>query len=146
MKTHEIVPGLHVRGYPGNLAPETKREAVASLGLARVVALYGPPDPDFLRLLPGGYLHHPIPDGRRIDPALVWIAKDLAACLRAGAGAVLVHCHAGRNRAGLLAALAVRELRDLTGPQALDAVRAVRPSAVANPAFEHFLLSLGRPS
>lgn len=58
---------------------------------------------------------------------------------------VLVTCMAGRNRSGLIAALALRRARNLSGAEAMELVRAARPNALTNPTFSRYLLTLGRP-
>ncbi|NIR28734.1 MAG: dual specificity protein phosphatase family protein [Gammaproteobacteria bacterium] len=48
---------------------------------------------------------------------------------------VLVTCWRGRNRSGLVCALALRQLYGLSGHRAIARVRAARPTALTNPAF-----------
>lgn len=140
-----IIPErLYQRGTVRKHPLAAKDELITALGLRAVVNLYGAPDEDLARLLPTGYLHHPIPDGISSDfRALEYLAGR--ALEVAGDGAILTLCHAGRNRSGLLSALIVRRLRRVTGAEALQVVRAGRPRAVANPQFARYLEELTAP-
>ncbi len=55
---------------------------------------------------------------------------------------VLVTCHRGLNRSGLVVALTLCNLHDISGRQAMDRVREKRPGALFNPAFAAFLESI----
>jgi protein-tyrosine phosphatase len=55
---------------------------------------------------------------------------------------VVVTCHAGVNRSGLVTALAVMELTDCSGKEAITTIRKARPFALTNPAFRSYLGSL----
>ena len=57
-----------------------------------------------------------------------------------GAGKrVLVHCAAGLNRSGFVAALVYRELVECSGTEAEDRVKALRPGSLLNPYYVAFL-------
>ena len=56
---------------------------------------------------------------------------------------VLVTCMAGRNRSGLVSALALCRIGGVSGRQALSHVRMMRPTALTNPNFADFLTKLG---
>jgi hypothetical protein len=89
------------------------------------------------------YRHTPIPDGASFpEEDLADLVQELIEHLQGG-GRVLVMCHAGRNRSGLVSALVVRKFLGCSGQQALQWVRAARPRAVANEAFEGYLAGLG---
>lgn len=62
----------------------------------------------------------------------------VADALRAGRS-VLSTCMAGRNRSGLVSALALTKLHGWSGPYAADRVRATRPGALTNPSFLRYL-------
>ena len=70
--------------------------------------------------------------------SLVDFIVDLVRCNKR----VLVHCGAGLNRAGLVCALAYRELIGCTGTEAEDYIKRVRPGALLNPYFCTFLRQL----
>lgn len=53
---------------------------------------------------------------------------------------VLVHCHVGKNRSGVVATLVVADLFEMPNKEALAYVRERRPGAVSNPRWERWLL------
>jgi hypothetical protein len=91
------------------------------------------------------WAHFPLPDGRIWDIPKVMLARDTALSMRSFHNTVVIHCVAGRNRSGLIGALILRELHQLTGPQALEMVRRLRPNSVDNPYFEEYLMGIGAP-
>jgi hypothetical protein len=92
------------------------------------------------------WVNRPLADGR-VDHQLNEIvqARDTALSMYTTGHTTVIHCVAGRNRSGLIGALVIRELDNMTGPEALDEVRRLRPRSVDNEYFEQFLMSLGRP-
>jgi protein-tyrosine phosphatase len=58
---------------------------------------------------------------------------------------VLVTCAQGRNRSGLVVALAVRAIARVAGAEAMRRVRELRPNALTNPQFARYLESLPAP-
>lgn len=69
------------------------------------------------------------------------IAEWINVCV--DSGPTLVHCQAGLNRSGLVAATALtrREKAPLTGREAIRLLRETRsPAVLCNPAFEAFVL------
>lgn len=141
MKLHQIVPLLYQRGAFAHL-PD-KVQALRAAGIEVVISLWHE-DPDMPAVVT--YLHHPVPDGQRVDAGLYGgLAKIAAEYIWTGRP-VLIHCHAGRNRSGLLSALTVRELYDCSGREALEVVRRGRPGALANEHFVRYLEGLGVPT
>ena len=65
----------------------------------------------------------------------------VADALRAGRS-VLSTCMAGRNRSGLVSALALTKLHGWSGAYAADRVRATRPNALTNPSFLRYLAAI----
>lgn len=57
-------------------------------------------------------------------------------------GKVLVTCLQGRNRSGLISALALRKLYGFSGKQVLSQVQTMRSNALTNPWFQQLLLDL----
>ncbi len=55
---------------------------------------------------------------------------------------VLVHCHAGKDRTGLLLAVLVAKRDGLSAPAAIKRVRAVRPLAITAPGWEALALAV----
>jgi protein-tyrosine phosphatase len=69
-------------------------------------------------------------------------ADTVAREIRNG-GRVLVTCMAGRNRSGLVTAMALVALNGWTGDQAARHIQALRPNALTNTAFVAFLNTVG---
>lgn len=89
------------------------------------------------------YRHKPIPDGSKLRYGLLQpLLKEALEFIKDG-GSIVVMCHAGRNRSGLITTLLVRDILGCTGKRALELVRTARPNAVANPEFEDYLITLG---
>lgn len=65
-------------------------------------------------------------------------ARQIAEHVKSGHN-VLVTCLMGRNRSGLLAGLALREL-GVSGPEAVRAIQKNRPGALNNPRFRDLVL------
>lgn len=61
-------------------------------------------------------------------------ADRVAAALRAG-GKVLVTCVQGRNRSGLVSAIALHKFLGISGLQAIAVVKRARPTALTNEGF-----------
>lgn len=147
MKLHEIVPGhLYQRGRSDHLDGDVKRSVLDENDIDYIINLWSRPDPAFVGVAGLTYINYPIPDGNELSSVKLGLLVDLASGaafhINATGHAVLVQCHAGRNRSGLLSALIVRELNGCTAAAALDYVRARRPGAVDNPFFEAFLRSI----
>lgn len=71
-------------------------------------------------------------------------AKRVDDVIQAG-GTVLVSCQAGRNRSGLVSALALIRRYGISGKEAADRVRACRPKALTNDSFSAFLNAIPKP-
>ena len=131
-KLHAIIPSkLYQRGEF-----ECTDAHLAENGIKLVVGLAGKRDMS----LKIPYIWNPIPDGKKLDPdAIIKLARTVIEEHNRLGGAILVHCHAGRNRSGLLSALLVMAFKGVTGKAAVDVVRNGRPRALANLAFVNFL-------
>lgn len=148
---HQIVDGLWVSAMP---APDWDLDG---WGVRLVVTLseHLPPQAArrFAWATAGGaagegrilFVHWPIEDGPipAWDTCAVVVGTVVDAVGRGWP--VLIHCQEGRNRSGLIAALAVRELTGSTGAAAADVVRAARPGMLYNKAFAAALGGLGAP-
>jgi len=55
---------------------------------------------------------------------------------------VLIHCHAGRDRTGMLMALPISRTRGVTAEEAIRLVRAARATALAAPGWEEMALEI----
>jgi hypothetical protein len=73
------------------------------------------------------------------------LVADVVEAVRAGRR-VLVACAGGRNRSGLVVALAVRELLACPGHQALELVQSRRDNSLNNQTFAGHLASLPPPA
>ncbi len=141
MKLHTIIPGfLYQRGDFPTVDEATFRNTFGPLRIVAVVGVGGKPNPLAQRAFDWAYLWEPFPDSHNFSSDKV---MDLAVraynIAQARRGAILVHCHAGRNRSGLISALLVVMMTQLTGREAIEVVRKGRKNALANPHFEQFL-------
>lgn len=96
----------------------------------------------------GGVLfaHWPFEDGALPDLGLLDLVAGVVAAAVLGRRRVLVHCQEGRNRSGVVAALAVRQLSGCTGSEAVARVRRARPGMVSNREFSSYLEGLPAPA
>ncbi len=141
MRLYEIIPGkLYQRGALRRVSPEKGVRLLQEHGITHMLALWHPDSPEIRAAV--HYFHYPMPDGKALNRDELWaISRMMADYIHLG-GRVLVTCHAGRNRSGLMNALIVRRLLKCSGAQALAEVRARRPNAVANPTFAAYLEGL----
>lgn len=79
----------------------------------------------------------PLPDLRALEGLAAFVHGLVAARLP-----VIVHCNAGLNRSGLIAALVVARHLGMSGKAAVAYVRAHREYALCNPAFAQYLEAL----
>lgn len=99
--------------------------------------------------LPAQYIQYPLNDGDIEDVDLNGLTREvvnpaITAVLRGLK--VLVHCHAGLNRSGLVSALIWRAIKSYPGKSAVAWIRVKRhPSALCNPSFADYLESLPTP-
>lgn len=91
------------------------------------------------------YCRIPLADGQIKDLGEILRARDTALSMYERGYTTVIHCMAGRNRSGLIGALVLRELDNLTGAESLRLIRELRPRSIDNDHFEEFLMSLGRP-
>lgn len=99
--------------------------------------------PDHLRIVARHWLPLPIPDfSIPTDSATALaVVTHLAEALKAG-GRVLVHCHGGKGRSGMIAARILTEF-GLPAPEAVAAIRQSRPGAVETAEQEAWVASAG---
>lgn len=140
MKIYEIAPGLLQSARTHTLSDAECDALVARYKVTGVVNLWHTPDPR-VQLQVRWYEHHSLPDGRIYDQSKVtaeYLAGRVADEIQAG-GVVLVHCWGGRNRSGLITALALTRLQGITGAEAARTVKAVRRGALVNRFFVNYL-------
>jgi hypothetical protein len=132
-----IIPG---KLYQGSAPPEGGE--LHALGFDVVVLTAEEYQPNYF---PGVQaIHAPFDDSFNLKQGLrgaVPAARLVAAAVRAG-GRVLVTCHMGLNRSGLVTALALWELGAGTGAQVVEQVKAARRFALNNPIFANWLRTL----
>jgi hypothetical protein len=135
MKIYEILPGqLYQSRTTFGLPWLSTYDAVDELGITVIANLWSPKDP-FMEAHVKTYLDWPMSDGKYPEfDIYVRHAQDLAWLIEKG-NIVLTHCHAGRNRSGLLNAITVMILTGMTGKQAHALIVAKRPGALANQYF-----------
>jgi hypothetical protein len=136
----QISPNLWVRGM---LTPRPLQERLEMLhftGVGTLVCCVATADDELRRAWTGEYVHYPMSDGRALRPDLERFARGLSE--RAQHSPVMIHCRAGRNRSGLLAALVLRELEGISGQEALERVQAARPKSLYNQHFCAYLAQL----
>jgi hypothetical protein len=139
MKVNTILAdAIYVRGRSDHLSAADKTLTIEMLGITHVVNLWKRADTD----LQGSgveYWHMPMADGRTVPHWVLERAQDLADAITHHGARVLIQCHAGRTRSGLLAAAVLWALTGKSGESCLDYVRTMRPDAVDNDDFETWL-------
>lgn len=128
----EIVPGFWQGGCEDGL--------ILPRHIQHVVSLYPWEEYDVVHDL-DSFKAFTMYDSIEEDPfGAVYVADYVN--MRRVEGCTLVHCQAGLNRSGLVAALAlIRGPEQMTGAQAIHWLRAKRsPAVLCNPAFEEFVL------
>ena len=94
------------------------------------------------RLDPGARIIYAPNDDADLTPGQIQTAAAAAADVAdalAREQDVLVTCFAGRNRSGLISALALHFLTGMSGRDAANLVRKARENALTNPSFSSFL-------
>jgi protein-tyrosine phosphatase len=84
-------------------------------------------------------------DSADFDAATAETVLDIASWVnsRRASGVVLVHCQAGLNRSSVVAGAAMVMNDEMTGPEAVEYLRAKRSAAcLCNPSFEKWLRGL----
>lgn len=94
-----------------------------------------------------GLLHvkWPIADGPLPDTDVLHQVVGTVAGLVEAGKPTLVHCASGVNRSGLVVALALRELEDCPGKEAVARLRSRCPRTLRNRAFLDYVAGLGAP-
>ena len=147
----EVHPGLWISAMPGPAWP------IDQWGVDLLVTLSEHLPPQAARRFQWGtsggavgegrivFSHYPFPDGDVPDERLLhYVAQQVTTAIDSGL-TVLTHCQEGRNRSGLLAALAIRNLLGVDGAHALEVVRASRAGMLSNRAFANYVSALPQP-
>ena len=131
-------------------APQEAAEwgSIHARGIDVVVDLFGTLDPG-VPTAPNSilYIFWPIEDVDAL-PALgiLYTLVDAVVRLIQLGHKVLVHCHRGKSRSGLLNALVAMKILGISGADAVDLVRRRRPDALGNAVFTAYLRSLPAPA
>lgn len=142
MKLYGILPGqLVTRGRFDGWTLERKLRELEDAQISVVVCLRPKQDTELSVAMGELYRWYPMSDGKKLDAGRVESIADEIVDFIYGHHKVLVHCNAGRNRAGLVASLVVSRILAISGADALRHVRSIRREAVGNPVFEEYLLS-----
>ena len=135
-KLHKIAPRL----FQGANPPQGKRLSCAGLDVLVLCALeHQDPSVNYPGVM---VIHAPMDDAERVPIQVATAAAKLAAIQHQRGAKILVVCHEGRNRSGLVSALILRELHFGTGKKCADHIRRSRPRALTNPTFYNWLSSL----
>lgn len=138
MKFFEIMPGLLVRGkLPRGGADNA--DILRAQGVTDVFCMIRPRDERIAQAYGVHYHHNVIPDGTFVDLEGAYRTACRVAAVVGTGGKAFVHCHAGRNRSGLVAALVVMILKGLSGADAVLLVQRQRPGSLVN---EHMVATL----
>lgn len=136
-------------GIPGKLyvgsCPKTERDLdqLLRVSVSSVVTLSKRvPDDLVTRHYAEAWYYQHLQDGKKLQvDDYLWVARWVTKLLEDG-HRVLVHCLAGRNRSCLVAALVLQQRYGLSGSEAADLVRALRPNALHNEVHLEWLRSL----
>ena len=110
-------------------------------GITAVVNLWNITDPRVEHHVMS-YTYSPLPDGKYPDlDVYTKLAYDAIACIDVG-HVVLVHCHGGVNRSGLLNAIILMFMTGIDGSTAMKTILERRPGSFANKEFRVILDSL----
>jgi len=142
MRIYEILPGkLYQSGEFRKLPIDEKLHSLGKYGIDTVVNLYKNEDNELKEYL-YEYIYNPLSDGKNFDSEQVMEIVETITDIIMGGHKVLVHCHVGRNRSGLINALVVMQVARCTGDEAIRIVRKARPRAIDNDEFERFIREL----
>jgi protein-tyrosine phosphatase len=91
------------------------------------------------------YHHWPIADGLMPDISELTRLTELGVELINEQKRLIVHCASGHNRSGLVAALIVREMLQISGQEAIEFLQERRRYVLWNKHFSEYLRQLGPP-
>jgi protein tyrosine/serine phosphatase len=143
MRIYAVHPHLFLSARTHQLSDEELDKFLNMLKLTGVVNMWHTADPR-VQARVQWYEHHSIADGKANKQSM-WLAGQIADKVSheiTKGGRVLCHCWGGRNRSGLVVALALMRLQGITGAEAVRAVKAVRSGALVNQHFVEYLEGL----
>lgn len=140
---YPVAEGLWIGPHLLDVPAEAKRAAIHESGINSVINVWRGRDADLAGAVEA-YFYAPLTDGVLDDERMA--RYDLLARRGValwGAGGLLVQCHGGRNRSGLLVGLILCYSLGVSGAEALRTVRSTRgASALNNRHFAAWLESL----
>ena len=146
MEVFEILEGrLYQSGAPEDAA---EWASIHSRGIDVVVDLFGTLDPG-VPTAPNSilYIFWPIEDADALPAiGILTVLVDAVVRLIQLGHKVLVHCHRGKSRSGLLNALVTMRLLGISGREAVDLVRLRRPGALGKPVVTAYLAARPAPA
>ncbi len=141
MKIYEILPGKLLQSARTHQLSDAEVLAlIERYKVTAVVNLWHTPDPRVQERVKW-YEHVSLPDGMihtHVANAASILSVRVAKEINEG-GCVLVHCWGGKNRSGLISALALIALQGITGAEAVSAIKSVRRGALVNKFFVNYL-------
>jgi protein tyrosine/serine phosphatase len=135
-RVYPIISGKLYQSARLNILDDTTLKLIIGvLGIRVVFNMWHTIDPR----IAGITKHVPIPDGLiKDDSEIRRIVLQVVNAIYSGR-CVLVHCYGGRNRAGLISALVCVDYLGMTGAQATEYIKSVRPNSLVNNYFVDYL-------
>ena len=138
-------------GRPGPAESPWKVKELYDAGIRTIVSL-DQDDVDHQAIVEAGIEHvsftlpdsiPPTDDDARLWQDVLPVALNLIKKRMAQAqGAIMVHCHAGKDRTGMLLGSFLTLVEELEPHEAFKRLRAVRPVALSSEGYEEFFLKL----
>jgi hypothetical protein len=138
MHVFKITPNLLIRGQ-FDKRPD-KLQELEDLGVTSVITMLRKRDPDLDNLDWLEYYQFPLPDTDTVKVESLYHAAMCASKDILGGGTVLIHCISAADRSPAAAALTLTILEGISGSEAIQRVRAVKPNTLKNRAFVNWLL------
>lgn len=142
MRIYEILPGqLYQSRTTVGLPWDDVKASLDKFGITAVYNLWNVPDPRVEHYVVD-YTYASLPDGKYPDLDMyAKLAYDAILLINVG-NVVLVHCHGGVNRSGLLNAIILMFMTGVDGSTAMKTILERRPGSFANKEFRVILDSL----
>lgn len=140
LKVWKVRDDLFIRGM-FDKTPD-KFDLLQELGVTTVITMLRKTDPDMFGLDFIDYYSFPLPDTDTVkEDAVLPAARVASEAIRQG-GKVLIHCIAARDRAPFTAAVTLTMLEGISGAEAYQRVKAVKPNTLYNRAFVKYLAEI----
>lgn len=144
MKMYDIIPGkVYQRGEFIDFPLQYKLDQLELKKIDIVVCMIDKKDKELAESKKiAHYAFIPIADGPKMsDKSIndIIVGADFVSQMIVYGHRALVHCHGGRNRSSLFSALLVMKLMNMSGADAVEYLREVRPNSFSNPYFVDFV-------